>query len=105
MTSRRFSRCFLILRPLVVDLSEPRLLLPCSQEPFGSRMKAGITRRAVHRLQLRQERLAIFERQLLLAKFPQTEIQARQMVTSASTSSCLRIAAASTPKGPRRWIK
>jgi hypothetical protein len=44
---------------------QPRLLLPCSQEPFGGRVEARIGRRLVNLLQRRDQCLAIVERQLL----------------------------------------
>src|SRR5438445_8306937 len=70
-----FLALFLVFGPLVINLFQPRLLLPLPQQPFRRPMKARIGRRPIHVQQLRQHGLASLWRKLLLAVLPQTEEQ------------------------------
>src|SRR5207237_805605 len=63
----------LIVCPLMIHLLQPRFLLPRPEQPFRRSVKTRITRAAVHVLNLRQQRLAIFWRKLLLAILPQAQ--------------------------------
>src|SRR5207247_19138 len=48
----------LVLGPLVVDLLQPRLLLPRPEQPFRRRMQTWIGRHLIHLLHLRHHGLA-----------------------------------------------
>src|ERR1019366_1841663 len=65
----------LVLGPLVVLLFQPRLLLPTSQQPFGSRMEARISCRAIYFLQILCHSVPVVSCPCLFLKFSQAQNQ------------------------------